>query len=416
MNATNQLRNYAVVTGAYWGFTLTDGALRMLVLLYFHRLGYSPFQLALLFVLYELFGAITNLVGGFIGARLGLKITLFVGLALQVVALGMLSGLSPGWPQTAQIVYVLLAQGLSGVAKDFTKLSAKSAIKILLPADAHGRLFRWVAILTGSKNALKGLGFFLGGLLLHYLGFRAALWAMAGCLVVVLVAAGALLPSAIGKARAKVSRSDILSKTRAINVLSAARMFLFCARDVWFVVALPVFLTDVLGWSFVGVGSYMAAWVVGYGIIQTATPKILPRLGGSGVNDAKAAQIWGFALAVVPFALFAVLRAEVSAEAAVVGGLGIFGVLFAINSSVHSYLILAYTDRDKVALNVGFYYMANAVGRLIGTLLSGVMYQWGGLEACLVTAGTMVVLASGLSLALPDPRPQQPATVSNVSA
>ena len=61
---SSAIRNYALVTGAYWGFTLTDGALRMLVLLHFYALGYSAFEIALLFVLYEFAGIITNLVGG----------------------------------------------------------------------------------------------------------------------------------------------------------------------------------------------------------------------------------------------------------------------------------------------------------------------------------------------------------------
>ncbi len=408
MSHSGDLRSYVVVTAAYWGFTLTDGALRMLVLLHFHALGYTPFQLATLFLLYEVCGVITNLIGGWIGSRAGLKTTLFTGLVLQVVALGMLSALSTGWPQVVQVAYVVGAQGLSGIAKDFTKLSSKSAIKLLVPQDAHGTLFRWVALLTGSKNTLKGAGFFLGSLLLASLGFRQSLWAMGGGLVVVIALTAALLPGGMGRAKAKVKLSQILSKTRAINILSAARMFLFGARDVWFVVALPVFLSDVAGWSFVAIGTYMAGWVIAYGVVQAGTPRLMRRVGGAGVNDARAAALWGFALALVPAAIYGGLRAGASPTEVVVGGLGVFGVIFAINSAVHSYLILAYTDADKVALNVGFYYMANAVGRLVGTILSGLVYQAGGLGACLLTAAGMVLAASVLATRLPDPRATTP--------
>jgi hypothetical protein len=404
MPERGQLRSYIVVTAAYWGFTLTDGALRMLVLLHFHRLGYTPFELATLFLLYEVFGVVTNLIGGWIGSRAGLKVTLFAGLVLQIGALMMLSALSTDWTQLSQVAYVVVAQGLSGIAKDFTKLSSKSAIKLLVPSDAGGTLFRWVALLTGSKNTLKGAGFFLGGVLLSNLGFRDALWAMAGGLVLVVTLTAALLPGGIGRAKSSVKFSQILSKSRAINIISAARMFLFCARDVWFVVALPVFLSEVSGWSFVAIGTYMAAWVIGYGVVQAMTPRFMTRMGGGAVNDARAAKIWGFVLAVITLGIFGALQSDLSPTTVVVAGLAVFGVVFAINSAVHSYLILAYTDADKVALNVGFYYMANAVGRLIGTILSGLIYQAAGLEACLVTAAGMVIAATLFALVLPDPR------------
>jgi hypothetical protein len=398
------IRRYAVVTGAYWAFTLTDGALRMLVLLHFHALGYSPFELASLFLLYEIFGVLTNLLGGWLGSRTGLKALLFAGLILQVGALFMLAALSPAWTQLVQVSYVVAAQGLSGIAKDFTKLSAKSAIKVLVPAGAQGKLFRWVALLTGSKNTLKGAGFFLGGLLLARLGFEGALFAMATGLALAAVVAAALLPGAMGRAKAKVKFTSILAKSPVINALSAARMFLFGARDVWFVVALPVFLYDVAGWSFVGVGSYMAAWVIGYGGVQALTPRVIDRSSASPSNHARAAQLWGCGLALIPVALLVALRAGASPTLAVVIGLGVFGVAFAVNSALHSYLILAYADADRVSLDVGFYYMANAGGRLIGTVLSGLIYQLAGLAGCLLASAAMVAIASALALLLPDPR------------
>lgn len=397
----SDIKAYAGVTAAYWAFTLTDGALRMLVLLHFHRLGYSPLDLAFLFLLYEFFGIVTNAAGGWIGARLGLRITLFSGLAIQVAALVMLSGLDPAWPSALAILWVMAAQALSGIAKDLTKMSSKSAVKLVVADGAEGTLFRWVAMLTGSKNALKGVGFFLGGLLLEVLGFQGALWAMAAMLALVLATALVTLKSDMGKAKSKLSGRDLFSKARSINVLSAARVFLFAARDVWFVVALPLFLTSVLGWGFAQVGGFMAAWVIGYGMVQAVAPRLLAG-NGDAISGARAAQVWGFALAAIPAAMAVGLTQDLPAEWLVLGGLTLFGIAFAVNSSVHSYLILAYSDADKVALDVGFYYMANAAGRLAGTLLSGLLYQWGGLVACLAASALLVAVAASAVLALPS--------------
>ncbi len=394
------LRNYAVVTAAYWGFTLTDGALRMLVLLHFHTLGYSPLELAFLFLLYEFFGVVTNLLAGWIGSRFGLKLTLYCGLGLQVAALCMLSLLDPTWEKFAAVAFVVAAQGLSGIAKDLTKMSSKSAIKLVVPDDAHSTLFKWVALLTGSKNALKGIGFFLGAALLAGLGFVHALWAMAAGLVIILVAAVTLLPGDMGKAKTKVKFTKILSKSRAINLLSAARFFLFGARDVWFVVGVPIFLYEVNGWSFMEVGSFMAAWVIGYGGVQALAPKFVRRSVDGQSSETRAAQWWAFVLAALPVAIAGLVEAGAAPAVSVVGGLALFGIVFAINSSVHSYLILSFSDSDKVALNVGFYYMANAGGRLVGCLFSGLSYQMWGLSGCLLSASAMVLAAGAITIVL----------------
>lgn len=395
------LRNYTLVTAAYWGFTLTDGALRMLVLLHFHDLGYSALQIAFLFLLYEFFGVVTNLVGGWVGSHLGLKITLFAGLALQVLALSGLALLDPAWPVALSVAYVMGAQALSGIAKDLTKMSSKSAIKVLIPADAENTLFKWVAILTGSKNALKGVGFFLGGVLLTALGFRGSLLAMAAGLALVLVAAVIALPGDLGQARVKVKFSQILSKSREINLLSAARLFLFGSRDIWFVVGLPVFLSASLGWSHAGVGGFLALWVIGYGGVQALAPNLLKSFLGDGPPRGGTATIGAFALASLTAMIAIGVSLEFSPWLTIVAGLALFGLIFAINSAVHSYLILAYTESDQAALNVGFYYMANAMGRLVGTLLSGVVFQYGGLVACLWISATFVAVAGGISLFLP---------------
>ncbi|WP_313913102.1 organoarsenical effux MFS transporter ArsJ [Tahibacter sp.] len=393
------VRQYFLITGNYWAFTLTDGALRMLVVLHFHQLGYTPLQVALLFLFYEIFGVITNLVGGWLGARIGLNRTMNIGLALQVVALGMLTV-----PAVALTVpWVMAAQALSGIAKDLNKMSAKSSIKLLVPGDQPGALYRWVAALTGSKNALKGIGFFLGGALLTAFGFRVAIAGMAIGLVLVWVVSLIALQRDLGKARNKPKFRDMFSKSRAINLLSAARLFLFGARDVWFVVALPVFLATALAWSDWSVGAFLASWVIGYGIVQSLAPYFTGRRSGR-VPDGRSAFAWAAALAVAPAAMALLLGYGVDATLVLVVGLALFGVLFAINSSLHSYLIVSYATEDGVSLDVGFYYMANAMGRLLGTVLSGAVFQAGGLVPCLWIATALVVAAAFLSLALPRHR------------
>lgn len=391
------VRNYILVTSAYWGFTLTDGALRMLVLLHFFNLGYSPVKLAFLFLFYEFFGIVTNLLGGWLASQMGLRVTLLAGLFLQVVSLGLLALLNPDWSEALSVAYVMATQALSGTAKDLTKMSSKSAIKVLVPEDAKGALFRWVAILTGSKNALKGAGFFLGGFLLAAAGYKGALWIMAGALLLVWLGSWFSLPPEMGRAKGKVKFSQLFSKTREINVLSAARLFLFGARDIWFVVGVPIFLRGTLGWSFSQVGTFMALWVIGYGIVQSAAPAFFRGKSPSGATAAMLAFVLTAVAAGIPLAL----SAGLPPQGVIIGGLAVFGAVFALNSAIHSYLVLDYTDGDKVALNVGFYYMANAGGRLIGCLLSGLLYQFSGLQGCLWGTVIFSLLAAVIALGLP---------------
>ena len=387
------LKNYFVVTGGYWAFTITDGAIRMLVVLYFHLLGYSPFEVAMLFLFYEFFGIVTNLVGGWLGARIGLNLTMHIGMGLQVVALLMLT-VPDSW---LSVVYVMLAQALSGIAKDLNKMSAKASVKTLVGHGSESKLFRWVAILTGSKNALKGAGFFIGAALLQWIGFRWALALLAGLLLVVLLITAILLPSGVGKMKSKPKFSQVFSPITAINWLSAARFFLFGSRDVWFVVGLPVFLYDVLGWSFTQVGGFLALWIIGYGFIQASAPRLI-----GTHHNARSAQTWAGALILLPIAIALGLHQSQATEIILIVGLIGFGIVFAINSTVHSYLILSYSDHDRVAMNVGFYYMANAGGRLTGTILSGGLYQAYGLEGCLWSSAVFVLIAALLSLKLPS--------------
>ncbi|MEN9904333.1 MAG: hypothetical protein RLZZ555_898 [Pseudomonadota bacterium] len=403
-------RHYAIVTAAYWGFTLTDGALRMLVLLHFYRLGYSSVTLAFLFLLYEAAGILANLIGGWLATRYGITRMLTLGLVTQITGFTLLSLLDPGWTAAMSVAWVVASQGICGVAKDLTKTSAKSAIKVT-QAQAReqgaGQLFKWVAWFTGSKNAMKGLGFFLGGLLLQTLGFQASLWAMAGLLALVLLGVTTSLPTMMGKSKASKSAKELFAKNAGINALAAARVVLFGARDVWFVVGLPVFLYSV-GWNFTMVGTFLAAWTIGYGLVQAAAPQLVRRSADGLSREVPAARLWSALLALVTIGLAAAVALDLpNLEWIVVGGLGLFGFAFAINSSVHSYLILAYAGSEKAAEDVGFYYAANALGRFIGTLLSGLLYQWGGLLYALVGSAVMLILCWLVTLGLPTVRAQQ---------
>ncbi len=406
------LAAYLVVTGAYWAFMLTDGALRMLVLLHFHTLGFTPVQIAYLFLLYEFMGMVTNLYAGWIAARFGMTATLYAGLALQVVGLSALAGLQPDWAVWLSVCFVMGIQGLAGVAKDLTKMSSKSAVKVLVPENAHGQLFKWVARLTGSKNAVKGLGFLLGAGLLATIGFAAALLSMAAVLAAILIAVAVAMPGGLPAGKKGIPFSAVFSKDRRVNLLSAARVFLFGARDVWFVVGIPIYFYEVLSTTagmtmreaFLAVGCFMGAWIVGYGVIQTLAPRALRAEGRSLAETAGLASGWVAGLAAIPAALavLAYLSGAPSTwlTAALIVGLLVFGVVFAVNSSLHSYLILAFSERERVTMDVGFYYMSNAGGRLLGTLLSGLSYQFLGLPGCLAVAAAMAGLSWLWALAL----------------
>ncbi|WP_425057222.1 organoarsenical effux MFS transporter ArsJ [Shewanella decolorationis] len=401
------VRQYLLITFNYWSFTLTDGALRMLVVLHFHDLGYTPFAIAMLFLFYEIFGVVTNLVGGYLGARLGLNRTMNLGLGMQVLALGMLlvpSASLPLW--LAGVPWVMAAQALSGIAKDLNKMSAKSAIKLLVPKGEQGRLYHWVALLTGSKNALKGAGFFLGGALLAGLGFNMAIAAMMAVLALVWLMSLVLLKKDLGKAKNKPKFTEIFSKSRSVNILSAARLFLFAARDVWFVVALPVYLASQWGWDHWAVGGFLALWVIGYGIVQTLAPKIAGTSRAAAntsprIPDGYTALVWSTLLAFIPALIALSLYLDFSPQLSLILGLMLFGGLFAINSSLHSYLIVSYASEEAVSLDVGFYYMANAMGRLLGTVLSGWVYQSYGLVACLWISTAFIATTALISIKLP---------------
>ena len=384
---------------------LTDGALRMLVLLHFHTLGFTPVQLAYLFLLYEVAGMVTNLFAGWIAARVGMTSTLYAGLGLQVAALLALAFLDPGWAIAVSVAYVMLVQGVSGVAKDLAKMSSKSAVKILAP-ETQGGLFRWVAVLTGSKNAIKGVGFLLGALLLRLFGFTTTVLAMAAVLAVILAAILIAMPSSLPAGRKGVKISEVFSKSANVNWLSAARVFLFGARDVWFVVGIPIYFYAVLSdgteasnrTAFFAIGTFMAGWIILYGAVQALAPRLLRAATVSERVLVGRAQVWAWVLSAIPaFLTLAILlmpAQAVGTTVTLVAGLLVFGAVFAVNSSLHSYLILAFSRTERVTMDVGFYYMANAGGRLLGTALSGLSYQVGGLPLMFGTATAMVALSA----------------------
>ncbi|WP_373429657.1 organoarsenical effux MFS transporter ArsJ [Paracoccus sp. WLY502] len=387
---------------------LSDGALRMLVLLHFNTLGFTPVQLAWLFLLYEIAGIVTNLAAGWLAARFGLAATLYGGLALQIGALAALAQLDPGWGVAASGAFVMAVQGVSGVAKDLAKMSSKSAVKLLAP-QGNGGLFRWVAALTGSKNAVKGLGFFVGAALLAFAGFQGAVWGMAGMLSLILIAVVLFLPAGLpGRMKSDEAWSGWRSNDTRVNRLSLARMFLFGARDVWFVVGVPVYFQSVLSdgtvegrrEAFFLIGSFLAVWLIAYGAVQAFAPRLLGGKGQPETETTRKAIFWSGLLVPIPFLLAGAAWTSggpsVWLTGTLITGLLAFGFVFAVNSSVHSYLILAFGSAERITRDVGFYYMANAAGRLLGTLLSGLSYQLGGLPLCLVTAGVMA-LASWLA-------------------
>jgi len=392
---SSNLAQYALVTGNYWAFTLTDGALRMLVVLHFYSLGYDAFSIALMFLFYELFGVVTNLLGGYFGARVGLNRIMNIGLGLQIVALCMLLVS----PHMLTVAWVMAAQALSGIAKDLNKMSAKSAVKLLAPSHQSSSLYRAVALLTGSKNTLKGVGFFMGGALLASIGFTSSILIMVIGLSIVWLFSLVSLKADLGRHKHKPNIALLFSKSSAINRLSGARLCLFAARDVWFVVALPVYLAQQLVWTHWQVSSFLAMWVIGYGLVQVVAPLLTQSVHNKSLTQTlkvahKSAFKWQSMLSIIPIVIAYGLYMQWQNSVVLILGLGAFGIVFAVNSSLHSYLILAMSTKSEVAMDVGFYYMANACGRLLGTLLSGFVFLQFGFIACLLLSSILIVCAA----------------------
>ena len=388
--------SFFLITFSYWFFMLTDGALRMLVLLHFHTLGFTPLQLAYLFLLYEFFGMVTNLTAGWIAKKIGLNITLYSGLFLQILSLLLLTQIDKNWSITLSVIFVMATQGLSGIAKDLTKMSSKSSVKLLAP-DNNSKLFQWVSFMTGSKNAVKGFGFLLGSLLLTFIGFKSSLFFMAAFLSITLILVLILLKDKLSTTKKDTKFSEVFSKNKNINYLSLGRVFLFGARDTWLVVGLPIFLYSILSdgsiesnhKAFFVIGTFMAGWTVFYGFVQSITPKLVSNKN----STRKQIEFWASALAVIPLFLIPLnFYTQDFLLYITIYVLFVFGFVFAINSSIHSFLILKFTDKNRVTLDVGFYYMSNAFGRLMGTLLSGLSYQYGGFSACVLVAAILLFI------------------------
>ena len=393
------ISHYLIVTSSYLGFTLSDGALRMLVLFYFFKLGFSSLTLALLFLLYEFAGVVANLGGGWLTTRFGIRIMLLVGLSLQIIGLIFLSLLDPSFDYILSIIWVLAAQGISGLAKDFTKTASKSAIKSM-EVDGRQGLFYWVSWFTGSKNAMKGIGFFLGGILLTKFGFQNSLWVMAGSLGLVLLLVSFLLPKNLGTSRPSGRIKELFSKSPEVNKIALARIFLFGGRDIWFVVAIPIFLYT-NGWDFWEVGGFLAGWTVFYGLVQAIAPNIMHVTNKEKTVSSTSILVWSISLALVSLFLLCIMSAKTDLLL-LLSGLILFGFVFAINSSLHSFLIVAYAGSKKAAEDIGFYYAANAAGRLFGTFLSGLLFQLGGVLACLAGTTLFLIATSFVVWRLPE--------------
>lgn len=383
-------RGLLLVTLCYCTFMLSDGALRMMVLLHLHDHGQTPFTLALLLLPYEAAGVVTNLLGGWLGGRFGQKPVLLTGLALQVAAC-LLLAVDAAW---LTLPYVMATQVLSGIAKDLAKNAAKSYVRVLAPAAPAGPLFRLIAGMTGSKNAMKGLGFFAGGALLASAGFRGTNLALAVLLLGMLLVAAHTLPGTAPRARPALAA--VLVQTAPVHWLALARLFLFGSRDAWFAVALPLFLSAAWGLGSGAVGGVLALCVMGYGAVQAVAPRLVRVRDLGGGTRVAAATTLGL---LAPLALTAYALQGAQPNGWVLGGLLLYGGLFAVTSSLHSWLVVAMAGAERTAERVGFYYAANALGRLTGTLASGWLFgnyvsASDGLLATLVAAAGAVVMAA----------------------
>ena len=406
------------MTTCYLLFTTTDGALRMVVLVHAHSLGFSAFQVALMFSLYELAGVFTNIAAGLAGARWGLRSTLLGGLAVQLACIALLWGFGIAWPephaQWRALAYVAAAAGLGGVAKDLVKLGGKTVTKLVTPEERQSRLFAVVAWLTGAKNSMKGVGYFVGAASLA-VSFDFALGLNLVLIALALPIAALGLRPGLGRARGKnVTLAAMLSPAPNVRALSLARALLFGSRDLWFEVALPFYLRNEaqgLGWSRELTGALLAGFIIAYGQVQSATPRLLLRPLRQEPANKLVQVLWNGVLTLVCLALALLLGAAPAPAAHSVPGLAgalcalllVFCVVFAVNSAVHSYLIVRYAGSDKVAADVGFYYMSNAAGRLGGVLVSGALYEFsapGNSTAALGWCFAASVLASAAATAL----------------
>ena len=416
------VRNMYMSSIAYVVFTLTDGGARTIVLLHAHQLGFNAIEIALMFALYELMGVATNLAGGFFGSQHGLRFTVMLSLVLQLVGFTALACTGTVFGELKDATdsvrfeafwWIASCQALNGIAKDLMKLAGKSTPKLVTGPNENSKLFKLVAYLTGMKNSMKGLGYFVGGLLLAGTGYVGALAIMGGFIAILAPFSWIYLDSDLGIAKKRPKCSQVFNKNRNVNILSGARFFLFGSRDIWFEVAAPLFLAAApLDWSDGSVGGFMAGYTIIYGQFQalTATAFKTEKLKRNPNN--RDVVILAMICAVLPAALgglLYVIRDHITAtQVVLIMGVALYAIVFAANSSVHSFMIVLYSNRDKVAMDLGFYYMANAGGRLVGTVASGFVFYHTkseyGLSVCLWISSAFLLGAALVSMLLDKPQ------------
>lgn len=395
----------------------------MIVLLHAYQLGFSAWLTAIMFSLYELAGVVTNLAAGLAGSRWGIKATLVTGLVVQLVGIGLLYGFRDAWGAPGQqwkgLVYITLAQALCGVAKDLVKLGGKTVTKLVTPDEKQSALFKLVSWITGFKNSMKGIGYFIGAASLT-VNVQFALGLLLFLILLALPAALFGLRRDLGRTRsANVTLRQVLSPSSNVMRLSVARAFLFGSRDLWFEVPLPFFLRDKLqgiGWARPATGAALALFIIVYGQVQSWTPQLVLQPLRQAPANKLVQVLWNAMLTVVPACLAAALlgshiftgHQHGASVAVLMCGLAAFCVIFAINSSIHSYLILRYSEGDSVAKSVGIYYASNAVGRFVGTLVSGAIYEYSSdskaraLGYCFVASACFSLISTLLTLRIDD--------------
>jgi len=438
-SAVAPVHNLYVTVWSFNLFTITDGAIRSIILLYANKLGFNAILIAVMFSMYELAGVFTNLFGGVIATRYGLKFTLLCSLVCQVVGLGLLLTIEPIFGDLETMTnkggataFITFCQALSGIAKDLMKLSCKSMPKLVSKPGDDDKLFVLVAWVTGLKNSFKGFGSIVGAILINFTSLVTSVCVLLGIIGLIVPAPILYMDKFLGMNKKNaVFNLKVLQKGRDVNVLSLARFFLFGARDIWYEIAAPLFLSQALLWSDWTVGLFLGGYTIVYGFFQTSVSKLFKKSSKenlsslakvfNGLPPVSQVKNWAYGTAAqlvvwscILYPLYRHLINTGNSDGALWGinivfvfGVLCFAILFAVNSAVHSYFIVRYAGKDKLAMDMGFYYMANAGGRLVGTLLSGVIYYYTekqfGLSVPLWSAGATMIAAGFVAIRLEEP-------------